>query len=144
MSTTNSFILPAGTYVITDPCYVIERWDQAIEDTDCFDTPGVFQMDGYNYCGISTMYGDGMYYDNYGAEYPVDAGLIGAVSVELVILEGKCTDYKTVTFDYPVKCGVDSEGTIYFGDIRIETGSSNDYDDEEDEYFEEDDQFDED
>ena len=129
MSTTNTFILPAGTYVITDPCYVIERWDKAIADTNCFDDTGVFQMDGYNYCGIGTMYGDGLYYDNYGIEYPVDAGLIGAVSVELVILEGKCTDYKTVTFDYPVKCGVDSEGTIFFGDIRIETGSSDNYDD---------------
>lgn len=141
----NSFILPAGTYVITDPCYVIKRWDQVITDTDCFDTTGVYQLSGYNYCGIGTMYGDGSYYDNYGVEYPVDSGLIGAVAVELVILEGKCTDYKTVTFKKSVECGIDSGGTIYFGAIRIETGFSDEEDvDEEDEYFEEGDQFDED
>lgn len=137
----NSFILPAGTYVITDPCYVIERWDKTISDTNCFNEPGVFQMDGHVYCGIGTMYGDGLYYDNYGIQYPVDSGLIGAVSVELVILERKCTDYKTVTFDTPVECGCDSDGTIYFGNIRIPTGYD---DDQEDEYYEEDNYFDED
>jgi hypothetical protein len=121
-----SFILPAGTYVITDPCYVIDRWDQVITDTDCFETTGVHKLDGHVYCGIGTAYGDGCYRDNRGNEYPVDAGLIGAVAIDLVKLEGKDPDQKTVAFANDVECGY-ADGVIFFGHIHIQTS----FDDED-------------
>ena len=68
--------LPASRYFICDPCYVIRDnnlWQELCDNN--FDAPEM--------AVFSTYWGDGEYVDADGVTvYPVDAGIIGAVSVE--------------------------------------------------------------
>ena len=83
MSTLTSLKIkvPAGIYYVGDPCYHIpdSKWDDVLVATDYFTNP-VFS-DGEHYVlGVGTVYGDGVYYDQNGNEYPVDSGTLGLVS----------------------------------------------------------------
>ena len=93
----NKTILPAGTYYIGDPCYVISDSSDAegIEEWHAFlDASGIlsdsnptdggeFEYKGHMVWMNHTAYGDGSYLDQHGNEYGVDAGLIGTVPVEV-------------------------------------------------------------
>ena len=77
--------LPAGKYYIGDPCYVMRnRWDEVCEKM--FE-PGYkddfIEIDGHKMWVHSTSYGDGIYPSNKHIAFMVDAGLIGAVPLEL-------------------------------------------------------------
>lgn len=135
-----SVIVEAGTYVLGDPCYAVpnKHWDQLLRSCDFFlDNPiGTVVTDNgdeYRVLGFGTKWGDGVYRDQRGAEYPVDAGLIGLVPVALVdIEEVKAQGLHLVVFDKPVLCTRDPEtGVLTFGSYRIETDPTDD--DEEDE-----------
>lgn len=72
---------PAGTYYIGDPCYAFQgdNWHSILQETDYFDNiPETVNM----WAG-STAYGDGCYMDQIGNEYPVDAGLIGIMPIQM-------------------------------------------------------------
>ena len=72
-------------FVICDPCYVLSKsvyidfWiEQKHSDY------GVFDYEGSSFAVAGTAYGDGVYYDNHAHKYPVDAGVIALIPLELV------------------------------------------------------------
>lgn len=128
-------ILPAGTYVVGDPCYAIsdESWIPWLEaagmyeyhargvDLDLFVAPII--TDGPEVAAVSTVYGDGVYYDQRGRAYGVDAGLIGAVPLEAAVKDTwAMTDAHLVEFTEPFAVYRDSEGVIHIGALLIPTG----------------------
>jgi hypothetical protein len=108
--------LPAGTYVIGDPCYVIEdgEWSDFCESTKDENLIVAPHGDGHA-VGVHTVHGDGRYYGDDGNEYPVDSGMIGLVPVE-----GPIEGHDFVTFDEDIRCMRDG-GYIVLGHIRIDT-----------------------
>lgn len=134
-----SHILPAGRYYIGDPCYVLgtndhAKWMSILDATNYFDGE-VYELDGHKVWAHGTAYGDGCYSDNNNNSYPVDAGLIGVIPMELV--EGIERVEKQGlgaihTFDAPFECSYD-DGTFLIGDIIIETGAEDEDEEEDDE-----------
>jgi hypothetical protein len=127
--------VPAGDYYVGDPCYSVpdDLWMAWLEAAD-YTTPGrehvlVADIDGHPAVGVSTAFGDGVYEDWEGREYPVDAGLIGLVPVRVAKDDGQTTwdhspdmNYRhRVTFTEPATC-YHEDGTIHLGPITIETG----------------------
>lgn len=121
-----TMIMPAGTYYIGDLCYVLDsRWEEfcALTIEDRMVKDGVFTMsDGTTFATFSTAYGDGFYQDNFGNEYPVDAGLIGCVAISSIDpgvnfsgLGHQYTFYK----DFEVRSH--ATGVIDFGQLSIDT-----------------------
>lgn len=83
------YTLPAGKYFVGDPCYVFsnernnkDRWSELLNISDFFEKPYV-EFEGHKLFATPTAWGDGGYYDQFGNEYSVDAGLIGAVPFAL-------------------------------------------------------------
>ena len=79
--------MPAGKYYIGDLCYVMNdaEWEEfcniTIDGNNVID--GEFQLkDGRCFATYGTAYGDGVYHDQYGHSYSVDAGLIGCIKVK--------------------------------------------------------------
>jgi hypothetical protein len=123
-------MMPAGKYYIGDLCYVMhEEWDDVCDTTivehQCLD--GEFKLkDGPRFAAYGTQYGDGFYYDQNGNGYAVDAGLIGCIRVEDIhepIPEKLACVHE---FKQPFRTGRTPEGTIYFGNVKIETGDIED------------------
>ncbi|TXH53637.1 MAG: hypothetical protein E6Q97_12790 [Desulfurellales bacterium] len=132
-------ILPAGKYVVGDPCYAIpeHQWMAWLDAADFRNSGTVLaaELDGFIACGVETCYGDGTYFGNDGHEYPVDAGLIGLVAWE--IADQEQTYESVVTFEAPVECYRDPDtGEIVLGSIIIPTG-----DEDEDDWYDEDEDF---
>jgi len=121
--------LPAGRYYIGDPCYVISgsEWSEFLDPYwDVGGFGGVFDYDGLPVCAFQTQYGDGCYEASNGAMLGVDAGMIGAVPMELV----KGGDLALGTeweFDEPFVCTRDSDGRLHFGSFSVMTGDEEDY-----------------
>lgn len=128
--------LPAGSYFISDPCYIIrdEQYDRLLKETDYFgyqlpDRGNIFidSVTKLPFAVFSTAYGDGSYFDESGFEYGVDAGCISCVPVAMV--DGHPDSYayiNLVTFDSPFEVGYNN-GVIKFGHIIIETSPSYEY-----------------
>ena len=73
-------------FVIGDICYILgDGLYHNFWGDECGYEDGIFQtVEGGLRFGVgSTAYGDGLYYDDAGREYPVDAGVIGIVPLEL-------------------------------------------------------------
>jgi hypothetical protein len=88
--------LPAGTYYIGDPCYVMsnKEWSDILKPF--WESEGELQKhNNHPYFMAGTAYGDGEYKDNHGDYYGVDAGLLGAIPAALCV-EGKDNDYKYI------------------------------------------------
>lgn len=133
----------AGTYYIGDLCYVINDDSMWRKMGDAMFPGGIVKdglidVEGYQMISFSTMYGDGTYTDNHGNEYPVDACMIGLISVQdIEKINGGPVDMEfgnVATFEKDFICK-SSNGELYFGQYVIDTG----YDDEEDEEEYEDD-----
>lgn len=136
---THNSKLKAGTYYVGDPCHVFsdEVWQELLQKTRFFKN-NFFEIDGYKGFASGTAYGDGIYVDNFGKEYGVDAGLLGVVPIELVKRfvdnwEGVKDNIKrianVVDFDkdfYPTE----EEGFFQFGHIEIETGEQDEEEEE--------------
>lgn len=137
--------VPAGRYVLGDPCYAVpdSEWMELLESCEFFNSPigtirrspkeGTFNvMETFKVVAFGTRWGDGCYRGTDGNSYPVDAGLIGLVPVEAVDMDTLRDDLCTVvTFDKPIKCGTDGEGKLRFGHITIDTDPAQDEDDED-------------
>jgi hypothetical protein len=144
---TDTVIVPAGRYWLADPCYSIsndEVWMELLTSSNFFMDSPVGTSKGYEVLAFGTAYGDGVYPDNRGREYAVDAGLIGLVPMELRESEYGVVDApdtymagmfgQELVFTTDTKCWTDGEGGLYFGDIVISTGDSTaDEDEDEDE-----------
>ena len=88
------------------------------------------EVQGQKVLAFGTAYGDGVYADQFGNEFPVDAGLIGLVPEALVDMEELHANYPEshselgiwVKYDYETVCETDGK-TLRFGKHRIETDS---------------------
>ena len=117
--------MPAGTYYIGDLCYVMhDKWNEIcgiICDGDFHG--GEFQLeDGTRLVSHDTAYGDGLYWDESGNAYGVDAGLIGCVLVSDISEQEQphVTFGHVHVFDAPFSTR-SVNGVIQFGGIRIDT-----------------------
>ena len=138
-------VLKSGDYYVGDLCYVLHaEWDEVCEllfanrnDGGC--NEGVFNLkDGRTFAIFNTAYGDGVYQDNFGAEYMVDAGSIGCIKLSDIDrdhVDNFITGGQIVGFDNDFE--VDTDGALLtFGHIRIDTDPQFDVDDEFDEQIE--------
>lgn len=110
--------VPAGRYFLGDPCYCFStRWSEVLERSKYFDD---VLKEGRRFAmAFNTTHGDGTYLDGKGMEYPVDAGMIGLVSVVMAeINPGKAS--RIVRFKQPTECFTEG-GKLHFGDIVIDT-----------------------
>ena len=127
-------MMPEGKYYIGDLCYVMDdaEWEQfckiTIQGNKCID--GEFNLpDGRRFASYGIAYGDGVYNDQYGYSYSVDAGLIGCIKLEDIRAEKyeNLLDLGAIfVFDRPFVTGGgrgerDWEGVIQFGHVMIET-----------------------
>jgi hypothetical protein len=119
-------IVPAGKYVLGDPCYSVpgHLWG------DLLDSCGLFGLDeggssvgfvaGHHVLGFGTAYGDGMYKGSDGHSYGVDAGMIGLVPYELAVGQEWGGLSRVVEFTENTVC-TNQGGLMRFGDIVIDT-----------------------
>ena len=128
-----SYTMPAGEYWVGDPCYAIpeDKWiawlKDAGYDAEPFPRYLVADVDGNTCIGVGTSYGDGLYRGSDGNEYPVDAGLIGAVPT---VIENEPFGMQRVTFEHPFEVSYTEErGVIRVGHISIPTDDDVDEDD---------------
>jgi hypothetical protein len=135
--------MPPGKYWIGDLCYVMhDKWEdfcaQTISGYEVLN--GQFTVDGATIVTMSTKYGDGNYQDNKGNNYPVDAGLIGAIKVDDITDPDARLDLgNVIQFDSQWSFSED-DGTLIFGNVKIYTGDQDEDDYYEEEYGEEDDE----
>lgn len=137
--------LPAGTYLVGDPCYA---FDHALRQNwldwlaDAWKEKGVDRdrlnildgrVKGMRIAASRTAYGDGVYYDQDGHVYAVDAGLLGAVPVELLAticprcagmaheqLEAEFVWMRVVEFPHPFHVSYnEGNGFVSVGHIAI-------------------------
>ena len=131
-------LVPKGIYVIGDPCYAVpdKDWLPLLETCNYFESPIGYVKDGlqkFAVLAFGTKWGDGCYAGSDGNEYPVDAGLLGLVPVELVeALVDHDGDYDgvIVKFDRDTLCVDDGSGKLKFGHITIDTDPVEEEDDE--------------
>lgn len=123
--------IPAGTYYLGDPCYAVpdSEWGSLLDSTDCFGNPEGFLSDGTRVVAFGTYYGDGEYYDQFGRDYGVDAGLIGLIPWNDAFAG---VGGHKVEFDRDVFADED-HGILTFGNIVIDTVGSDDEEEEQDE-----------
>jgi hypothetical protein len=121
--------MPAGEYWVGDPCYAVpnDRWMEWLNAADFLRQPTprylLAELDGYPVLGIGTAYGDGCYPGSDGSAYPVDAGLLGVVPVE--VADSDPFGMRRVVFAQPFECYYD-HGTITLGHIDIDTDPEDD------------------
>jgi hypothetical protein len=127
-------VVPAGQYVLGDPCYAVpdDDWMPLLESCNYFNNPVGHVVDGmqkFFVLAFGTKWGDGCYAGSDGKEYPVDAGLIGLVPVEMVEdLESHIQNI--VTFTKDTVCSYNGSGRLVFGGISIETDPAEEEEDE--------------
>ena len=139
-------MMQAGEYYIGDLCYVMtdKEWDEfcslTIKGNQCID--GEFELkDGRRFATYSTKHGDGLYKDQFGRDYSVDAGLIGCIKLSDIKAEkyddiselGNISEFK---IDFTTSGGrgnPDWDGVICIGGIKIQTDADDWEDEEEDE-----------
>ena len=135
--------MPAGDYYVGDLCYVMtdDEWDEfcsiTIKGGKCLE--GEFTMnDGRQFATYGTAWGDGVYQDQNGGQYSVDAGLIGCIKVQDIkakkygdIAElGKIHTFQHDFTTHGGRADPDWDGVISIGHIHIKTDSDWEYDDE--------------
>jgi hypothetical protein len=133
--------MPAGKYYIGDLCYVMpdEDWEQLCiltaprMGTWGKSTQGEFELaDGRRFACYDTKWGDGVYHDEIGHSYSVDAGVIGCIKLEDIKYVDNYDQFldvgAIVEFDEPFVTS-EHEGQIQFGYIIVETNPA--YEDEE-------------
>ena len=106
-------------FAIVDPCYVLsdsvyyDFWEKKKNFAE-----GVFDYEGSSFAIARTVYGDGVYYDNHAHKYPVDAGVIALIPLELVS-DKSGLEFGTV-FNTPGEAEFKSEDGVF--DITFSNG----------------------
>jgi len=127
--------MPAGKYYIGDLCYVMsdDEWEEfcsiTIDGQKVID--GEFQLsDGRRFATYCTAFGDGVYHDQYGHSYSVDAGLIGCILIDDIHIEkyekslldlGSIMEFDNSFATSGGRGDEGWEGLIQFGHVMIET-----------------------
>ena len=128
-------MMPAGKYYVGDLCYVMndEEWKEfcsiTIDGQKVID--GEFQFkDGRRFATYCTAFGDGVYHDQYGHSYSVDAGLIGCILIDDIHIEkyekslldlGSIMEFDNSFVTSGGRGDEGWEGLIQFGHVMIET-----------------------
>lgn len=111
--------LPPGKYYVGDPCYCFDKnWSRVLEETDFFELDTKF--DGGHLAAVCTAHGDGEYNGSDGNSYPVDAGLLGAVSTDLYERSSEPFGLQLIEFEEEFEVTYDG-GLVQIGHIKIET-----------------------
>jgi hypothetical protein len=150
--------VPAGQYFLGDPCYPFSDsdhsvWMQLLGSCGFFACAGypngspVGKIKDFDVLGFSTKWGDGGYFDQFGAEYSVDAGLIGLVPMGLITELEADLDFlrrcgQLVEFEHEVIASTDGEGRLRFGTFEINTNDGDDPDYEDEDEDEDDEEYD--
>jgi hypothetical protein len=125
--------MPAGKYYIGDLCYVMsnDEWKEfcKITLTGSKVLDGELQMpDGRKFATYSTAFGDGVYFDQYGHSFSVDAGLIGCIlesdikePLDNILDLGAIIDFNEPFVTSGGRGEKDWDGVIQFGTVMIET-----------------------
>ena len=135
-------------FAIVDPCRVLSDdvyhnfWGKKKKFAD-----GIFEVNGFSFAVGSTAHGDGVYYDTDCRKYPVDAGVIALIPLELV------EDKSGLRYGNVFKMSGEAEFKCEDGifdislpgshQVHINTQYDEDEDDESDEY-DDSDEYDED
>jgi hypothetical protein len=128
-------MMPAGKYYVGDLCYVMsdDEWEEfcsiTIDGNNVKD--GEFQLgDGRRFATYTTAFGDGVYHDQYGHSYSVDAGLIGCILIDDIHIEkyekslldlGSIMEFDNSFATSGGRGDEGWEGLIQFGHVMIET-----------------------
>lgn len=128
--------LPPGTYYVGDPCYAVEeqdKWmrqlssvwsekDSSFAFNDHYGTIAKDPENNHWWAAHDTAFGDGIYFDQDGWRYGVDAGILGVVPEEYA--EDNALDLmRKVEFKTPFDIVYsDENGLVEIGHIRIITG----------------------
>ena len=140
-----STFLPPGKYFIGDPCYVFDKkWSGGAVDRGICDVildGGEQVFEGREFYAHFTAYGDGVYPGSNGFAYGVDAGLLGAIPVELIEEQPGPEDGTII--DAPKGLDCDEVNGVFtfhaWGGERITINTSGESDEEDDYNDEEDD-----
>ena len=121
---THTVVIPPGEYWVGDPCYAYNDdglWMPLLGSCGFLDDSPLAQVGDNWFVAFPTAYGDGVYRDQDGREYGVDAGLIGVVPVDSVE-PGDTTLYAMHLVTFPHETRMYSEdGKIHIGRIVIDT-----------------------
>lgn len=118
--------VPPGAYFLGDPCYAVpsDLWDDLLASCAVFENP-VGTVADCQVLAFGTRWGDGVYCDDEGGRYPVDAGLIGLTPTGLA---AQRPDYdqlpskgRIVSFTHATHCTCNPEGRLTFGPYCIDT-----------------------
>tara|TARA_R100000306_G_C4314022_1_gene111664 strand:+ start:143 stop:631 length:489 start_codon:yes stop_codon:yes gene_type:complete len=136
ITTTARLELPAGEYVISDPCYTLglsdnkqeaiqDSWLKLLDETESLmykydGHGGVMTIDNLPFAVFSTTYGDGIYHDDDGNKYYVDAGCIGCIPIELAEKPANGVFMHSYQSGKPFKVFREN-GVINFGKVSIDT-----------------------
>jgi hypothetical protein len=124
-------------YWVGDLCYVLAQWEEFCSITYPSDdkkvTGNIQLSDGTKLSFQGTARGDGTYHDQYGLEYPVDAGLIGVISVDdiTIPLQADNNGGHIHMFE-SLPTAIYNNGELIIGHIHIETNDM--YEPEQDDY----------
>jgi hypothetical protein len=124
----------AGRYYVGDLCYVVEdeNWIPLLEETNYLEGENI-KYKNRSIFSARTAYGDGVYIDNYGHEYAVDAGIIGIMPMDIVHHNPSMSGGMIWEFDEEFMVSAE-DGSFVFGHIRIETEEEYEEEDDDDEY----------
>jgi len=112
-------IVPAGDYWLGDPCYCFDdSWVDLLNESDFFEKSALIQRPNGLVLAFSTAYGDGVYNDQFGNLYGVDAGLLGLVTAGLE--DRNPYGGHLIHFDENTECTND-KGNMTFGKYQIKT-----------------------
>ena len=133
-------VLPAGKYAIIDPCYIIESEDyqRLLDETGFFGYEEPFENQiiftdsrtKKQFAIIGTAWGDGMYHDKDGNDYPVVAGCIGCIPEVMFNHPDLWYKPKWITAGEEFQVGSDG-GILTFGPVIIDTDPRDEYQEDE-------------
>ena len=136
-----SITVPAGTYVLGDPCYNIygsdsngiDRWDGWLERVGIGDIMAA-EVPGSDHVVVafSTSHGDGCWVLRESGvktqlKIAADAGMIGLIPVAYIQEQGQVISgldqniVQVVHFNRTTRCHIKKDGTLVFGRFSIQT-----------------------
>lgn len=146
---TNTITLPAGEYIIIDPCYVMP--DDAYQKmVDTIYSTSHMEENQFTYKGktmvvFGTAYGDGGYPNTFNDnDILVDSGQIAIIPTAVLtkkVIKENASCSVVVTFENNVHCS-NNGGIMEFGHITVDTLQEDD--EEEDDWYGDEDEEDED
>lgn len=123
---------PAGEYYVGDLCYVMTpEWDELWEIRWYPDThlEGELTVQNKRIFIASTAYGDGNFDSNSGHSFGVDSGSLGIISINDISPSELENLHLGHVFEFPQNFTVTANnGKFQFGDILIDTGYDEEYD----------------